>query len=44
MGAIIGIAIGLTIHFFIIRHIEQRKARKWCKAHGLVPDEDREDT
>ena len=44
MGAFIGIAIGLTIHFFIIRHIEQRKARKWRKEHGLVPDEDREDT
>jgi len=44
MGAIVGIAIGLVIHFFIIRPIEQRNARIWCKEHGLVPDENREDT
>lgn len=44
MSALIGIAIGLAVHFFIIRPIEQRKARMWCKEHGLVPDENQEDS
>ena len=39
MYAIIGIAVGIAIHFLIIKPIEVRNARKWCKEHGLIPCE-----
>jgi hypothetical protein len=39
MYAIIGVAIGIAIHFLIIKPIEVRNARKWCKEHGLISDE-----
>ena len=42
MWSIIGVAIGLIIHFLIIKPIEQRNARKWCKEHGLISDEESE--
>lgn len=43
IGAIVGVALGIAIHFFIIKPIEVRNARKWCKEHGLISCESEAD-
>lgn len=39
VSVIICIAIGVALHFLIIKPIEVRNARKWCKEHNLIHDE-----
>ena len=41
---IISVALGVALHFLIIKPIEERNARKWCKEHGLIHGEQEENT